>query len=82
MHEDCSYCGVPEAIGLDRLDNSFGHITDNVVPSCGNCNMILGDMPLELKEMFKPVLTSAREKGIFEVWQHPRIRWALAQREG
>lgn len=81
MESACSYCGISECCGLDRIDNSLGHTLGNVVPACGNCNMILNDMPMELKQMFKPVLKEAREKGLFEIWQHPRIRWALAQRE-
>lgn len=37
----CSYCGRPtgKSIGLDRLDNAVGYTEDNVVPSCGTCNI-------------------------------------------
>lgn len=29
--------------GLDRIDNSKGYSLDNVVPCCGDCNIIRGD---------------------------------------
>ena len=51
---ECFYCGVKpnqqakangkynEYVhnGLDRVDNSLGYTPDNVVPCCGNCNMM------------------------------------------
>ena len=48
---DCYYCGVPPSnclrlsridfyySGLDRLDNSSGYFSDNVVPACRICNI-------------------------------------------
>lgn len=37
----CCYCGFP-AYGLDRLDNTKGHIMGNCVPCCGECNLTRG----------------------------------------
>ena len=35
----CEYCGTAEQIrGLDRIDNSLGHLQSNVVPCCHRCN--------------------------------------------
>jgi len=34
----CVYCGFP-ATGLDRLNNSIGHIESNCVPCCKECNI-------------------------------------------
>lgn len=34
----CVYCGDTEKVGLDRIDNSVGHIISNVVPCCYSCN--------------------------------------------
>jgi len=37
----CHYCGgaLPESSrGLDRIDNSEGYLTENVLPCCGGCN--------------------------------------------
>ena len=39
----CVYCGDTERIGCDRIDNSKGHIMDNVVPCCTGCNWIRRD---------------------------------------
>lgn len=37
----CVYCGETDwhLLGCDRIDNSKGHIKDNVVSSCLHCNM-------------------------------------------
>ena len=34
----CVYCGTQKQIGADRIDNSQGHTSDNVVPCCYLCN--------------------------------------------
>lgn len=41
----CVYCMSPtgNGIGLDRLDNSRGYFENNVVPCCGNCNLMRGN---------------------------------------
>ena len=50
LNKDCTYCGFP-AIGLDRLDNSKGHIQGNVVPCCKECN-IARNNNFSVEEMF------------------------------
>jgi hypothetical protein len=37
--KSCIYCGDTEKLGCDRINNSIGHITTNVVPSCKYCNI-------------------------------------------
>lgn len=39
IHKKCVYCGTSSYIGLDRIDNSKGHLKDNCVPSCYRCNV-------------------------------------------
>lgn len=34
----CHYCGLPQASGIDRKDNSLGYVLNNVVASCATCN--------------------------------------------
>jgi len=34
----CTYCGYPST-GFDRIDNLIGHIKENCVPSCKECNI-------------------------------------------
>jgi hypothetical protein len=32
------YCGDTKRIGCDRINNNFGHVKNNVVPCCYECN--------------------------------------------
>lgn len=53
IQQPCFHCGTTDVpIGLDRIDNSFGHIKGNVVPSCRACNFARGDR-FTFKEMQK-----------------------------
>ena len=40
--KSCIYCGESNwrKLGCDRIDNSKGHIKENIVPCCLHCNMI------------------------------------------
>ena len=40
----CAYCGDTLQLGLDRIDNQYGHTKDNVVCACWMCNRTRGDM--------------------------------------
>ena len=40
IHQDCYYCGQPNADGIDRLDSSVGYTEENCVPCCGVCNIM------------------------------------------
>ena len=60
---DCFYCGGPPSTvkkpvatyeggefiynGIDRVDNSFGYMSENVVTCCKICNRAKSDMPFE-----------------------------------
>lgn len=72
MNMACLYCGSKYRIGLDRIDNTKGHTRENCRPACGNCNLVLIDMPFEMKMLLAPGLRKAREMGI--EWKHPRLR--------
>jgi len=39
----CYYCGFLGLIGVDRIDNSKGHIVGNMLPCCAVCNLTRGD---------------------------------------
>jgi hypothetical protein len=40
----CTYCCTVDANrGLDRIDNSAGHVRGNVLPACAACNLARGD---------------------------------------
>lgn len=50
----CYYCECPigeVGVGLDRLDNSKGYISGNVVPCCKECNTARNDLftPVEME---------------------------------
>lgn len=41
LNSKCYYCGCTDyerKLGMDRIDNTKGHIKDNVVPCCADCN--------------------------------------------
>jgi len=38
INTPCTYCGFPST-GFDRIDNSKGHILENCVPACKECNV-------------------------------------------
>lgn len=40
IHQDCNYCGEPDAKTLDRIDSRKGYTIDNVTPCCLKCNMM------------------------------------------
>lgn len=50
ISKPCTYCGDSGKIGLDRIDNSTGHIKSNVVPCCYECNTAKSDN-FNLEEM-------------------------------
>lgn len=42
INAKCSYCGINERLGLDRLDNRLGHTKNNTVVCCTWCNLVRG----------------------------------------
>jgi len=42
LNFDCVYCGF-KSTGLDRIDNNIGHISENCVPACKECNVARND---------------------------------------
>ncbi len=78
----CSYCGGTENIGLDRIDNSIGHIESNVVPCCGFCNELRGDMPIKAWRHIVPAILSAKSLGLFGSWAPRLTSWLKVWREG
>lgn len=40
----CYYCGDSLRIGCDRIDNNRGHIKNNVVPCCIECNSVRNNL--------------------------------------
>jgi hypothetical protein len=38
FEKDCVYCGFP-ATGFDRINNISGHVKENCVPCCKECNV-------------------------------------------
>lgn len=70
----CSYCGVKASdnlkIGLDRIDNSKGHTTENVNACCTRCNFIRRNMPYEAWILLVPGIRLAVERGLMDNWQY------------
>jgi hypothetical protein len=50
VQQNCYYCNhykETEAIGIDRVNNSIGYVSTNIVPCCADCNILKNDLPLE-----------------------------------
>ena len=63
------YCGETGLrMTLDRVDNSKGHTSDNVVPACIRCNYARRDMPYEAWLCLAGGMRRARELGLFKGW--------------
>lgn len=39
ISKPCIYCGDTNNVGCDRIDNNKGHLKENVVPCCVDCNV-------------------------------------------
>lgn len=74
MLQSCHYCEVLPSGGLDRIDNTKGHIIDNVVPCCVKCNGILIDLPYAAKKLLAAGLKEARLAGHLDNWLPPQLR--------
>ena len=65
----CSYCGEDELKRtLDRVDNSIGHLKDNVMVACIRCNYARRDMPIAAWRLLTNGLREARVLGLFGSW--------------
>jgi hypothetical protein len=63
--EPCAYCGTTEGFrGLDRLDNSLGHLQSNVVPCCALCNYTRNDHFTieEMQTVLGPAIAQIRKQ--------------------
>ena len=38
FHSNCTYCGIEDCRGIDRVDNNVGYTNNNSVPCCEICN--------------------------------------------
>jgi len=63
LEQDCHYCGRKAARsplgfnGIDRVDNSIGYESDNVVACCETCNKAKRDLSVEDWNSWKSRLT-------------------------
>lgn len=65
----CSYCHRSHAkMTLDRKDNARGHLQDNVVPACVDCNYFRRDMPYEHWQAFLSILRRQVGQGLYDDW--------------
>lgn len=70
----CVYCGEDEGRRtLDRIDNSLGHLENNVVTACIRCNLIRGNMPYEAWLALVPAIREVKQRGLFGDWQPRRL---------
>ena len=64
----CTYCEhytENEAIGVDRVNSSFGYVSTNVVPCCSICNIMKSNLPLDVfKEHITKIYNNLQKKQI------------------
>jgi len=53
---------------LDRINNSKGHLMNNVVPACRRCNTTRGDMPYKAWLFLVDGMRKARLANAFGNW--------------
>jgi hypothetical protein len=71
MKQPCTYCGEksvkPNVNGLDRLDNTKGHIKGNVVPCCDICNTMKQRMTLfQFESHIQKIYSNLKKSSIKE----------------
>lgn len=71
VQQACHYCGYIGQIGIDRIDNGIGHTFQNSRPCCSECNMILGALPVEIKDCLAAGLREARNQGLLDSYIVP-----------
>lgn len=71
MSSPCFYCGITPARGIERQDSNLGHTLANSVPACEVCNLILRDIPLQVKLLLAEGLQEARKAGHLDSWVIP-----------
>lgn len=63
FNKKCEYCGDNKHIGLDRIDNSIGHLKYNCVPCCVTCNTARNDnFTYEEMKLIGLTIKSIKEK--------------------
>jgi hypothetical protein len=71
----CTYCGrSTKFMGLDRIDNSIGHVKTNVNPCCRRCNLIRNSMPYEAWKVVATAVKKASDQGLFGDWEGQTYR--------
>lgn len=69
IKNDCFYCGENNLRKtLDRIDNSKGHMKENVLLACERCNYVRRDMPHQAWMMLISGMRQARGLKLFGEW--------------
>lgn len=70
LEKPCFYCGENDfnKLGLDRIDNTKGHLKSNVNTCCSNCNSIRSSMPYDAWIIVSKTVKEVKEKGLLEGW--------------
>lgn len=82
LNSPCTYCESPlteYGSGLDRLNNLFGYESNNVIPCCGFCNKLRGDL-LSHEETIEIVRVLKRLRSKNFIWDNFRIKSKLDKR--
>lgn len=78
VKKGCYYCSknlyTEQGVSLDRIINNIGYVRTNVIPCCGNCNMIRGTRLTveETKRTIKLIQKLRRTKNIWKDYKYTK----------
>jgi hypothetical protein len=77
IKKGCAYCGVSRdgsVMSLDRIDMTRGHLQENVIAACDNCNLTRGTMPYAAWAIVAKAVRKARAFGLLAGWNRRNRR--------
>lgn len=73
IKKGCYYCQISFEnnkikIGIDRIDNTLPHNSDDIVSCCTRCNFIRRAMPYDAWMLLVPSIRQAVNEGLLDNW--------------
>lgn len=86
IKSECIYCGEKNwnRLGCDRIDNTKPHNKDNIVCSCGRCNVMRGDRfsVEDMKEIGETIKRIEKRNTIYQIAKKKGKQVAKIDKDG